>query len=538
MPISYFQAPEPIWSIIGLNGRLAGGAKMYTYSSLNNSEPKAVYQDEAGTIPYTNPVIFNANGTNGPFFWKVDSTHPDDLYFIQVFDANGVDLIWQVDDYPGSSGSGGGGGGTTYISLRNYISNNQFINHADDDAGPLPTNLLIAPSNHKGFTPAQANPLSPVGGFGTLGPDIRFVKNNTNAVDSVSFPTFALANAPLTGDVTPVSYIRYVCNNTPTGEMYKCFQFPITQKVKNLSNQQVTFRVWAAVTTTPATINIYTRQYYGSGTASTGDVRSTAQPMVLTTTWTAYSVTFVVPSVAAGSLGTPGQQTDDDALYIQIEMPLGSACDILFTKPSLYLGTVSPNIEFDSYDQIDSIDQTPRTGDVKTSYWSNPPQGWLAMNDSTIGNVGSGALNRANQDTFQLYSTLYTTVSDTYAPVSGGRTAPGNTMANAIADFIAGKTMTLPRTLGRALAESGSGSGLTGRVLGQFVGGETVVLTGSNLPVGTPYNPDVGTGSFNFNPVGAAKAPANNTPVDWSFGVATPTSIIQPTSFMNVFIKL
>jgi hypothetical protein len=185
---------------------------------------------------------------------------------------------------------------------------------------------------------------------------------------------------------------------------------------------------------------------------------------------------------------------------------------------------------------IDSIDQTPRTGDVKASYWSSAPLGWVSMNDGTIGNVGSGASLAAAQYTFQLYKTLWDAISNTYAPVSGGRGA------SAIADFLANKTMQLPLSLGRVLAGAGSGSGLTATVLGQYSGSEssTLTLTGPNLPDGAPYNPNAGTGNFNATFTGPGNVPGNNAGGAWSFGVTTPITIsrLQPASYMNVFIKL
>ncbi len=228
MTITYVQAFPPLWYIVGLDGLAAGGAQMFTYDSISR-QTKSIYQDPAGNRAWPNPVIFDLNGTKGPFYWKEDSANPDDLYYVEVYDKQG-NLLWQANDFP-ASGSGGGGNVTSYISIVNYIANNQFINHIGDQAGPLPTNLVIAPSNHKGFTPALTNPI--VGTYGVLGPDTRFVKNNTAATDSVSFPDFALSDAPLTDDVTPVGYIRYQSNSV-IGETYKSFQFPITQKVKNL----------------------------------------------------------------------------------------------------------------------------------------------------------------------------------------------------------------------------------------------------------------------------------------------------------------
>lgn len=529
MALSYLLAPIPKWVIMGLDGEVAGGAKLYTYRNLNKTEPKTVFQDPGGTVPWTNPIIFDLNGTQGPFYWEVDSGDLDETYYLEAYDSDS-NLLWTIDNFF-PPGSGGGGNVTTYIPILNYITNNQFINHIDDTANPInSTNLVIAPSNHKGFTPALVNPT--VGTYGVLGPDIRFVKNNTAATDQITFPVFALASAPLTGDVTPVDYVRYQCTNSPVGETYKCFQFPITQKVKNLANQVMTFGVWGAVTATPVTLSAYVRQYFGSGTAASAEVRTLIGTIDLTTTWTWFPLNVTVPSVAGKSLGTPGQQTNDDALYIQLEMPLGDPCDVLFTKPALFLGNIDPELEFDSYDQIDSINSTARTGDVKASYLTSAPLGWVAMDDSSIGNVGSGA-TRENQDTFQLYKTLWDSVDDAWAPVSTGRGA------TATADFIAGKTLTLPRALGRALAEAGSGSGLTATVLGQYQGTDTHTLTDVELPPHqhTYTYKDQGPG-FGFGFAGGTEKITVSGNTGNGPGTSTPFSVIQPTTYMNFYIKL
>lgn len=533
MSISYLLAPIPKWVLINNEGTVAGGAKLYTYRSLNKIQQKIVYQDAGGTIPWTNPIIFDLNGVQGPFYWSVDSADLSDTYYLEAYDAQN-NLLWTIDDYF-PPGAGGGGNVTTYIPLTNYIANNQFIDHIDDTSNPIGvTNLVIAPSNHKGFTPALINPV--VSTFGVVGPDIRFVKNNTAATDQITFPLFPLASAPLTGDVTPVGYVRYQCTNSPVGETFKSFQFPITQKIKNLSNQDMTFTLWARVTATPVTLTAYVLQYFGSGTAASAEVRTSVGTLPLTTTWTSFNISLVIPDVAGKSIGTPGAQTDDDALYIQIEMPLGSPCDVLFTKPALYLGTIDPHLEFDDYDQINSINSTSRTGDIKTSLISTPPNGWVAMNDGTIGNVGSGATNRANSDTFQLYKTIWDGVLDVWAPVSTGRGA------SAIADFVANKTLKLPLSLGRALSGAGAGSGLTARVLGQNVGSETISVAA--LPAhhhagfgGSNFWTDLAPGGgFHFTNSGSINI--NIAGITADTGSSAADGNMQPTSFFNVFIKL
>lgn len=531
MAITYSLAPIPKWVLINNQGTVAGGAKLYTYSSLNFQAPKNVYADAGGTIPYTNPIVFDLNGTQGPFFWSFDSANPDDLYYIEAFDSDG-NLLFTMNNYGPGSGGGGGGNTTTYLPLQNYIANNQFVDHIADNVGPLPTQLYVAPSNHKGFTPSLINPISST--FGVVGPDIQFLKSNTNATDNLTFPLFPLASAPLTGDVTPVDYVRYQCTSPGLGgEVFKSFQFPITQKVKNLAGKAMTFRIWAAVSSGTDTITAATIQYFGSGTATSATVRSVlGTPMALTTTWKLFTTNFTVPSVAGKTIGTLNSQTDDDALYIHVEMPLSAACDILFTKPALYLGTISPTQEFEDYDQIGSVTQTARTGDVKTSFWTTPPPGgWIPMDDKSIGNVLSGATGRANADCFQLYKTLWDAVADAWAPVSTGRGA------SAVADFLANKTLTLPRSLGRALAGAGTGAGLTAKALGEFIGTtDSHLLDAAEMPARVPV-----ASSSAFSTQAVQVAGPTNVPggaVTWANGGANAFSLYQPTSFFNVFIKL
>lgn len=119
------------------------------------------------------------------------------------------------------------------------------------------------------------------------------------------------------------------------------------------------------------------------------------------------------------------------------------------------------------------------TGDVKLTLKTAADTGWVLMNDGTIGNASSGGTTRANADTEDLFTLLWTNTADADCPVSSGRGA------SAAADFAANKTITLPLTLGRALATYGSGSGLTARDLAETVGTETHQLTGAELAAHT-----------------------------------------------------
>ena len=114
--------------------------------------------------------------------------------------------------------------------------------------------------------------------------------------------------------------------------------------------------------------------------------------------------------------------------------------------------------------------------------------GWVRANGRTIGNAVSGASERANADTADLFAHLWE--ADPLLTVSGGRGA------NAALDFAAGKTIELPDWRGRVpvgLADMGNtNSGrLTGitftqgsaTTLGAAGGYSTHTLTTSEIPV-------------------------------------------------------
>lgn len=122
-----------------------------------------------------------------------------------------------------------------------------------------------------------------------------------------------------------------------------------------------------------------------------------------------------------------------------------------------------------------SVGSAFTTGDLKMTLKTAVDAGWVAMNDGTIGSATSGATNRANADTEPLYTHLWDTIIDQWAPVTGGRGA------SAAADFAANKPMRLPLALGRSLAIYGTGGVTVTGGDGQVDIGTDVFTVPSNL---------------------------------------------------------
>lgn len=466
MSISYELAPVPKWYIADLTGRPLGGGSMFTYRSLNKTEFKFIFQDQAGNFPWPDPVLFDENGSQGPFYWEIDTDNLDETYYIEVYDADGV-LQWTIDDFV-PPGGGGGAIITTALDLQNLIVNNVMWRNIGETANPIvDTFITLAPGANTGLAATPSN----------AGPDINFIKNNTTATDQIRFIPFTLGDTPLIGDITPVDYLNYACTNTPTGEITKCVQFPITSKVQNLNNEDVSVTIWARGNSGTTTLQLRWFQFFGDGTGASLNAITPIETINLTNDWVKYGpFSDTIPNVSGKILGDCG----NDGLFLQVQFPLDASCNIDFTKPAVYLGNITPDQDYSTYDMIDGDINTYRTGDTRTSI-NNFLPGWVFMNDGTIGSASSGATNRANIDTFPLYNLIWNSVNNAWASVVGGRGA------DAITDFSADKPIFMTKALGRVFAGT-LNTDVSQNFTADFTTATLTVSSTANFTTGVPVS--------------------------------------------------
>ena len=384
-----------------------------------------------------------------PIYFSFDSANPTDGYYLVMEDAtvnpftgHGNEL-WTVNDYNGVGAGGGGGVVTDFVGISNMVVNNIFWNPAQSLNVPFATstNLRLAPSSHDNFVEgANAN--------GPTGPDIVFAKNNTNATDTLEFVPFAPGDTSFAPDVTPPYYLEYACTVLGGSETYKYVQFPITAKVQNLQDIQVTAKIYGKVNAGNPVLTVSIRQFFGDGGGSP-DAVTTIGSFTLTSAWEPNQASAVIPGISGKTLGSCG----NDAVFLQIGYPLSAVSTIGVAKLQLYIGANVPPVQFETNDQIDAVTMTPRVGDIKTSLSSVVPLGYLPMNNGTIGNPSSNATVRANIDTFALFNTIWQSVhsNPTYAPIY---TSAGvlSTFTDAISDFDANKQLSLTKQLGQVMA--------------------------------------------------------------------------------------
>ena len=436
---------------------LSGGIVTFYVDGTNTL--KNIYeQNGVDGGPYTysalpNPMTLNADGSTSdsdgnnvkiyyyPYEEGVTPLTPQ-LYYVTVYNSVGT-LQFTRSNFPFGAIPVIPTPGTTENAV-NQIVNGRFWRNVSSIDVSAPANTISINGNtnyYSTLAPSQHDSFSM--------PDIIFIKNGTASAssDTITFGLFPQNTSPvLTDDITPEYYLDFACTATGT-DSYKYIQIPTSLHLLTLGSQpncSVTFQ--AKSISGAATIGVNIFPFAGTGATSPATVAW--QTFSITTAWQKYTVTQTMPpSITESLLGKGG----DDAFYLQLALPAGLAgiCEIQIAVPQFYVSATVPTNDFETYDAIDAIINSPRTGDIRQTMNSFSPFGWVALNNGTIGASGSGATNYAARDAWPLYSLLYLNVNNTFASVTGGRS--GATQATAYTDFAAGKTMMLTSALGRVL---------------------------------------------------------------------------------------
>lgn len=471
-------------------------------------------------IKLPNPMTLSSVGTindgNGndviPFYYPYDENsdpnNPDPQpYYITVDNSNGQRQFSRAN-FPFNP-NGGSSGNNIVPTLNNLITNNVFWRNVGSVTATNLTSTFvinsttyyyttIAPSKHDGFAYQMS--------------DIQYFKNTTGGdTETITFNNFVanFSDQIIPNDVTPEFYLNFNCSTSGGTATTKYIQIPIQLHVDSLSgfgstnNNQVSIVIDAMAVTGSPTITASIFQFLGSGATSTLPT-PLIPSMNLTNTWKRYVIPATLPSAQGLTLGAGG----DDALYLQINLPVtsNSSCNINIAKPAVYLSANVPTNDFQTYDDVNSVINSPRTGDIKqtfNAYVNNPSafSGFVLMNDGVISlpstlslpiTLPSGIPSaRANSDTFPLFNLLWNTFDkngwQSLVPMYSSAGSPVAYGSSAITDFSAGNQLMLPTILGKVLA----GADYIGTFAETYT---TNFASNNNLTVTSGF--DLGTGGI------------------------------------------
>lgn len=516
MAISYNLAPNGRWSARENTGFAAVGGKVYTYQN-QTRVPKATFEDSSGTTFNTNPIELDSAG-EANIYWANDQ-----FYTIEVYDKGGF-LLYSQDNYPAIGAGGGGGDIIINETFKNIVLNNQFLRWGND---------------HFNQDPTATTSYTRLGTNDVTADDWSFKRNNTNATVVVSQKRFNVGQSQVPGN--PINYLNYECDNVGSGsETFKAIyqSYPSAQL---FSNTEISFSIWA-MSTSSDPLNVYVEQYFGSGGSPSATVTTQILLTTLTPVWTKYTGQITVPDVSGKVFGSNG----DDSLNLCIGLPLNSISNLSISGVQLNQGDeltalTTSTVWDDLFRNTNTSLSAFQTGDYILSIFNGNRPGWILCNDLTIGSSFSGSSHTGN-NVLPLFLLLWT-LSETFVPIFTSSGAASTRGSSAIADFNADKRLSLTRTLGRVLGATGGGVGLTFRNNGQFIGNENVTLNVGNLPPHLHnYNSNSASGTPGYDP---SIFPQNVIPQTLTttngseHGLnSNPFSIMQPTLFLNCYIKL
>ncbi len=284
-------------------GQPAANGTVETFLASSLVDQKAVFEDEAGEIPFPNPidlnaagVVANALGVPKPIYWADDAD-----YFIEVKDCDG-NVIQTIDNYNAPSSTATPG--ATDVDLTNYLLNPQFrffIQQEFDSDDPIEGNEL--PENTETLIANE-------GWF--------FDRNNNNSTMKITFETFDRGQTDVPN--FPITYLRQQTTNIgAAGESIKDVVFPM-KGVGSFADSDIviSFRARAQNTGDAGTIILSYEQDFGTGGSPSTNRKIVIDNVILTTSWSTVTKTVKVQDIIGTTLGT----NDDDRFLIRVTYPL------------------------------------------------------------------------------------------------------------------------------------------------------------------------------------------------------------------------
>jgi len=524
---NWILAPSGRWTARDKVGNAAVGAFVFTYVNKTRT-PKSTAQDPAGLTLNTNPIQLDSAG-EAQVYWQTDEYYTIEIYSVNKLNPSvPFELIYTEDNYPVTA-AGSGGDITIVQSFPNLIRNPQFTLWGNDD-------LLKSDT---------ATTMNRIGVSTECAQDWFIVRNNTNALLSCSRQQFAPGQTDVPGN--PIYFLNFQTISTGAGGEQSKALVQDFYSVTTLQNQPVSFGFWAR-SISSTTITASFSQYFGSGGSPSASVTGIGQiSCALTSDWQFFSRSTTINTINGKNIGTNG----DDRLRFNIEFQLNINFNVDIVNVEFHnsssLPTNFPYLTVNDQQKLTDhlvTNSTFKTGDLKTTIRPYADDGWLIFDDSTFGSNFSGATH-ADSNTIYLFQLIWNQIPSSLCTIYNSNGTIGTRGADAITDFNADKRLDLPRSVGRVLVSAGISSdvNITPYPLGTYLGVQKTTLIAANLPPHTHETYAIGLGTSDNK--ASATNPGNTPLINGETGTgatlglnSTPVSIMQPTLYVNVMIKI
>jgi hypothetical protein len=298
---------------------LSGVQPNYTYTPL----PNPVTLSSVGTFQ-------DGSGVNViPYYYPFDSAGNVQLYYIEVYDMNGV-LQFTREGWPNFTAASS----PSNQNATNFVPNPQFILHNDAPLNmPLSGPQTKTTLNYGGSIGSQDIWAIAPGGW-------TFQKNTgSTSVDSVTFPRFdAAVTNPGGNPRYAVDITTTVAGSDATKDLVLTFpdvnSFASPSQAYNLFFEGISNN-----NTNINNVEIIVRKYFGVGGSATTE--TPISTITLTTAWAIYNTPIIFGTNIASTIGP----NDDDFVQIIIRLPPTGVQSASFTDFALTLGD-APLTEF------------------------------------------------------------------------------------------------------------------------------------------------------------------------------------------------
>lgn len=141
----------------------------------------------------------------------------------------------------------------------------------------------------------------------------------TGGTSTTTAQTFTLGTAPVAG-YEGKNYYRVAITGQSAATDFVRIQ-EVVESVRTFAGQTTTYSFWAKADTGTPKVAIFGVQFFGQNGSPSATVSTDFGTITLSTTWTRYSITCAIPSIAGKTLGTLG----DDGISIRLMLSGGAS---------------------------------------------------------------------------------------------------------------------------------------------------------------------------------------------------------------------